>query len=89
MTTDPMSPALDPEFQEWFRSRPQVIQDMVLTTPPWNLYSLEGDGDHYMILSYNENGTVTATRYSSFDNIPMWNVFGIDPGKLTVAASLV
>ena len=76
-----MDLALDPDFQEWFRSRPMVIQDMVLKNPPWVMYSL-GDGDIYQILSYNENGTVTATRYSSFNHIPMWNVFGIDPSDL-------
>lgn len=58
-----------------------TIQDMVLKTPPWVTYSL-GDGDVYQILSYSENGTVTATRYSGFNHAPMWNVFGIDPSDL-------
>jgi len=77
--------SLDPEFQAWFRERPMVIQDMVLTTPPWETYAMNGDGDRYQVYSYNENGTVTVTRFhpGPLVLLPMWNVFGVDPANLT------
>lgn len=77
--------ALDPVFQEWFRSRPQRIQNMVLENPPWDFYTMNNDGDLYQVYSYWEDGTVTVTRYTQGLTgtwCPLWRVFGVDPASL-------
>lgn len=78
--------ALDPVFQEWFRSRPQRIQNMVLENPPWDFYTMNNDGDVYQVYSYLEDGTVTVIRYSRTTSgdewTPLWRVFGVDPASL-------
>lgn len=65
-----------------------VIQDMVLATPPWFIYTMDDDDSSfalYAVYSYNENGTVTVTRFTDAMGypLPMWNVFGVNPKSLT------
>lgn len=64
---------------EWFKTRPTVIQTIILKTPPYQRYTLAGKGC-YIMYSYNEDGTVTCIRQheARFE----YGVFGIDPKEL-------
>lgn len=69
-------------FEEWLATRPPVIQDLGSRFPPDVDYGMNQDGDVYRIYSYNENGTVTVTRF--MQGCPVWNVFGVDPAQLYI-----
>lgn len=72
-------------LDEWLADRPQIIKDLAQACPPDGLYKLvdytSDAEDVYTIISYSEDGTIRATRYSVFEDamVPMWNVFGMKP----------
>lgn len=54
-------PARQAAFDEWLASRPLHIQSLVRRLPPNRLYRHKKSGHRMTIVSYAENGTVTAT----------------------------
>jgi len=75
-------------FIDWYNGRPQVIKDMVRQLPPWERYYLIDHGpiSEYRIMSYREDGTLTAQRFDIRGKklAPRHNVFGIKPDDLAV-----
>lgn len=70
----------DKEMQGWYNSRPKKIQDMIDKVQPDKLFRLKDiDDDFYVIVSYNENGTIKAVRYDARTKISMHIVFGLNP----------
>lgn len=67
-------------LDEWLDGRPEVIQRVARQVPP-NCYTLNDTGQHAVLHSYSEDGTVTVTT-TLMGFLPV-EVFGIDPGNLT------
>ena len=71
---------MDAIMRDWYESRPQVIKNLYDRVPPDKLYRLNNLGeDHYVVNSYNENGTIKATRFFANTNQPIHQVFGLSP----------
>lgn len=67
------------ELAAWLETKPESIQRIAAEYPP-DCYTVEGKG-HYLVATYNENGTVSATHgRDSF--LPGCTVFGIPPASL-------
>lgn len=72
-------------WELWLSERPAQVVELARKLPPWNCYRLRvKNGNlrgHYMIHSYNENGTVTLTHgRDSF--LPGVGVFGVKPDEV-------
>lgn len=58
----------DPEFKEWFDSKPKAVQEAILRKPPGEYKYLAEDGEYhsgtYQIIAYEEadDGTCTTAR---------------------------
>ena len=70
----------DPEFKEWFDSRPESIQAMIKANPPWFHYTLKTTGKECTLHSYSEDGTVTIDTEDTWGI--EYSVFGIKPEDL-------
>jgi hypothetical protein len=46
------------EFNEWLKDKPQSIKDLGGKLKPWVKYRIKATGQHCIIKSYDENGTV-------------------------------
>lgn len=68
-------------FVEWFNSRPENIQIMILQKPPNRLYQCDATGNGVIIKAYHEDGTVTVT----VDKAPLLLEYDVDvdPATLT------
>ena len=66
------------EFDEWVASKPPLIQEMIKKCPPNLLYMNRQSGHRMTIVSYSENGTVTAAVTGEYNQCAFErNVFGI------------
>jgi hypothetical protein len=64
-------------WEEWFASRPPVIQDMIRRYPATRLYRM-ADGHRATIYSYAEDGTVTVNVTGEYNRVLFSRqVFGI------------
>lgn len=75
-----MTPGQKQALDEWLADRPQVIKDLAYATPP-GCYTLNDTGQHAVLYSYDEDGTVTVNT-TALGFIPV-SVFGVDPTNLT------
>jgi hypothetical protein len=73
-----------PEFNEWVKTRPDYIQELIEKYPPDALYRINKTGQIVTIYLYSEDGTVTVDVSGEF-NLQMIDlrVFGVDPLDLT------
>jgi len=70
-------------WKQWATGRPKVVQDLAERFKPWKLYRLKTTGHRVFLLSFFENGTVTAAVTGRFNLVAMERqVFGIDPADL-------
>lgn len=63
------------DFQEWYDSRPECIQDLIDELPPWYFYKVKATGQECEIVSYFEDGTVSV-------DVGLHGVFGLKPEDL-------
>ena len=71
------------EWEEWVKSRPEVIQNLAKRFPPYNLYRLKTSGHRVVIYSYSEDETLTVKVSGEFNLITFERqVFGIKPENL-------
>lgn len=72
------TPEQQQEFDAWVSERPQLIQDMIRKLPPDRLYRNKKTGQRMCLVSYEEDGTVTASVSSQYNSCLFErNVFGI------------
>ena len=71
----------------WTLTRPRGIKQMMKANPPTICYTLTTTGQHALIYSYSEDGTVTIDT-TMLGVIPI-NVFGINPSDLEVCGCTV
>jgi len=81
------------EFNEWLEGRPEVIQKLAEKLKPWFRYRLKPTGQHCLLYSYSEDGTVTITVdghdsewLDKMNKMMPINVFGISPDDLEILA---
>lgn len=71
-------------FDEWIKTRPQVIQEMAASHPPDRLYRMGSSGHRCTIYSYAEDKTVTVNVTGEFNRVLFGRqVFGITLEDLT------
>lgn len=71
------------EWEEWVKTRPEIIQDLCKSFPPYNLYQLKASGHRVIIYSYSENNTLTVKVLGKFNLITFERqVFGVKPEDL-------
>lgn len=74
---------IEPDFSEWVKTRPEVIQEMMASHPPDRLYLLKTSNHRVTIYSYSEDKTVTVSVTGDYNKIVFpRNVFGISIGDL-------
>lgn len=75
--------AENPEFDEWLKDRPEIIQEMGKSHPPHKLYLLKTSNHKVFIISYSENRTVTVVVSGKYNLTDFERrVFGIKPEDL-------
>lgn len=71
--------------QQWIRSRPKKVRDVIEHYPPWGQYRLKETGQEGRIYSYEQHksGAVTV-KFDTTDLLEILplRVFGIDPASL-------
>ena len=74
---------LTAEWEEWIKSKPQVIQDLAKRLPPDRLYLLKSSGHRVELHGYVEDGTLIVRVLGKWNKIMFErNVFGIKPEDL-------
>lgn len=69
-------------FEKWIASRPESVRRVLRACPPWQCYrSTENPRFHYVIISVNENGTVTL-GHGDDSTLPGVATFGQPPSQL-------
>lgn len=65
------------EYNAWLVTRPQVIQDMAASHPPFHYYRMQSTGQLVSILAFSEDRTV---RVHVHDELGLmdFEVFGVD-----------
>lgn len=77
------------EWQKWLESRPEDVQKLVISRPPWCMYTWTGreEGAVYQIICYDEvyDGapTLRVQTYGELGLVPRV-VFGVDPADLVI-----
>lgn len=75
-----MTPEQKAVLDEWLADRPQVIRDLAYAYPP-SCYTITATGQHAVLYSYDEDGTVTVDTTVLAGLLPV-QVFGVDPAGL-------
>ena len=71
-------PRVQKQYDDWYNSRPPVIQEMIKKYPINKLYRLKSTGQRVTIYSYSENGTVKVNITGQFNFVTFSRrVFGI------------
>lgn len=66
-------------MQEWFDSRPTMIQESIMKCPPWKFYRIKGGNAFGCLYSYEENkdGSVTCKINLTENVLLPRTVFGV------------
>ncbi len=65
-------------LEEWAKTRPPLIQDMIKRYPAFKLWRLKPSGHRVVIYAYNESGTVTVSVSGLYNRVLFErNVFGV------------
>lgn len=81
-----MTPEQQEILDEWLEDRPQIIKDMAHATPP-GCYTFNDTGQHGVLYSYDESGTVTVNT-TMLDGLMPVGVFGVNPANLSPCGCL-
>jgi len=70
-------------WDEWVKTRPEIVQDLCERFPPDRLYRINGDGHRVTIHSYSEDGTMTVNVSGEYNSVIFERqVFGIKPDDI-------
>jgi hypothetical protein len=73
----------------WYQERPESVQALIRQLPPGSYTQAGRPPDfYYMPYSYEEDGTVTMTKFSAVDDRPIYRVFGMQPDTFVPRVAL-